>query len=48
MKLGDKLGKTGNSSSYSTLQEKYGNYLFLQVLNSKTDEAVNPATFIKY
>lgn len=48
VKQGDKLGKTGNSSEYYTLQEKYGNYLYLQVLNSKTDEPVNPVTYIKY
>ena len=48
VKQGDKLGKTGSSSEYYALQEKYGNYLYLQVLNSKTDEPVNPATYIKY
>jgi septal ring factor EnvC (AmiA/AmiB activator) len=47
VKQGEKLGKTGTSSSYSTLHEKYGNYLYLQVLNSKNEE-VNPATYIKY
>ena len=48
VKQGDKLGKTGTSSEYYTLHEKYGNYLYLQVLNSKNDEPVNPATYIKY
>jgi len=48
VKQGDKLGKTGTSSEYYTLQQKYGDYLLLQVLNSKNDEPVNPATYIKY